>query len=76
MEQDTQIQNRKQPRNIFEQILFGVQAVNENIVALSEDLSMMYQKIDQMHQALMSPPIDVTGKDSEPNTSGADTEIE
>lgn len=76
MEQDTQIQNKKQPKNIFEQTLFGTQAVNENIMILSENLSVINQKVDQILQVLMCPPIDISTKDSEPNTSGADTEIE
>lgn len=43
------------PRNIFEQILFGVKTTNDNIVALSEDLSLVHQKIDAIYNALYPP---------------------
>ena len=51
-----------EPRNIFEQILFGVKATNDNIVAISEDLALVHQKIDAIYNALY-PPI-------EPNADG------
>lgn len=43
------------PRNIFEQILFGVKATNDNVVALSEDLALVHQKIDAIYAALYPP---------------------
>lgn len=52
-----------EPRNIFEQILFGVKATNDNIVAISEDLALVHQKIDAIYNALY-PPI-------EPNADGS-----
>lgn len=52
-----------EPRNIFEQILFGVKATNDNIVAISEDLALVHHKIDAIYNALY-PPI-------EPNADGS-----
>jgi hypothetical protein len=43
------------PRNIFEQILFGVKTTNDNVVALSEDLALVHQKIDAIYNALYPP---------------------
>lgn len=37
--------NPQQPRNIFE-------VINSNIVALSEDINLMHQKIDAIYAAL------------------------
>ena len=52
------------PRNIFEQILFGVKATNDNVVALSEYLALAHQKIDAIYNALYPPT-------QEPNADGA-----
>lgn len=52
------------PRNIFEQILFGVKTTNDNVVALSEDLALVHQKIDAIYNALYPPT-------QEPNADGA-----
>jgi hypothetical protein len=60
----------KQPKNIFEQIVFGQEILNENIVALSENLDFINQKVDMLIAVLSTPPII---KDSEPNASGAGT---
>ena len=60
----------KQPKNIFEQIVFGQEILNENIVALSENLDFINQKVDMLIAVLSTPPII---KDSEPNASGAET---
>ena len=54
----------KQPRNIFEQILFGLEATNANIVALSEEIAIIRQDIDALKSALYI-------NDSEPNALGA-----
>lgn len=62
--------DQKQPRNIFEQIVFSQELVNENIVALSENLDFINQKVDMLMAILSTPPII---KDSEPNASGAET---
>ena len=53
-----------EPRNIFEQILFGVKATNDNIVAISEDLALVHHKIDAIYNALY-PPIEPTADGSQ-----------
>lgn len=60
----------KQPKNIFEQIVFGQEVINENIVALSENLYFINQKVDMLMSIMNTPPII---KNSEPNASGAET---
>lgn len=42
-----QPQERK-PQNVFEQIVFGLEVVNNNVVDL-------YRKIDEIHSALFPP---------------------
>lgn len=54
----------KKPRNIFEQILFGLEATNNNVVALSEDIVAILKDIQTIKAALC---ID----NSEPNALGA-----
>ena len=54
----------EKPKNIFEQILYGVKATNDNVVALSEDLALAHQKIDAIYAALYPPT-------QEPNADGA-----
>lgn len=54
----------KQPRNIFEQILFGLEATNSNVVIVSEELAAMWQDIKSIKAALYI-------NDSEPNALGA-----
>ena len=36
------------PRNIFEQILFGQLAVNDNIVALARNIEVLNERIDDI----------------------------
>lgn len=64
----TQNENARQPRTIFEQILFGQQITNENIVALSENLEQLHQQLGLLLNALNAVPI------PEPNASGAGEE--
>ena len=54
----------EKPKNIFEQILYGAKATNDNVVALSEDLALAHQKIDAIYAALYPPT-------QEPNADGA-----
>ena len=54
----------KQPRNIFEQILFGLEATNANVVALSEEIAMIRKDLDVLKSALCI-------NDPEPNALGA-----
>lgn len=69
MENKTQ----RTPNNIFEQILFGIQAVNENLLILSDNINLMHAAVDKMQQALFMPPVSIN---AEPNTPGAETEEE
>jgi len=55
----------KQPRNIFEQILFGLEATNANVVALSEEIAMIRQDLHAIKSALYMD------ENSEPNALGA-----
>ena len=54
----------RQPKNIFEQILFGLEATNANVVALSEEIAMIRKDLDALKSALYI-------NDSEPNALGA-----
>lgn len=51
-----------QPRNIFEQLAFGLQTVNDNIIDL-------YKKVDEIHAALFPPQTPI----AEPDVPGAET---
>ena len=53
----------KQPRTIFEQIVFGQEITNENIVAIANNLDVVNTKIDTL-LAIFKPA------ESEPNASG------
>lgn len=60
----------RQPKTIFEQIVFGQEITNENIVALADNLTVVNDKIDAL-LAIFSP---AETKDSKPVASGEDTE--
>lgn len=52
----------QQPRNIFE-------VINQNIVDLSQDVVLLFEKVNEIHAALYPPqPI------AEPNVPGAEAE--
>ena len=55
----------KQPRNIFEQILVGLEATNATVVALSEEIAMIRQDLHAIKSALY------INDNSEPNALGA-----
>ena len=55
----------RQPKNIFEQILFGLEATNNNVVIVSEELTIIRQDIKAIKEALY-----ITDN-SEPNALGA-----
>lgn len=44
----------QQPRNIFEQILFGQLAVNDNIVALAKNVEILNERIDDIMTVFMA----------------------
>ena len=52
-----------QPRNIFE-------VINQNIVDLSQDMVLLFQKVNEIHAALY-PPVQPI---AEPDVPGAETE--
>lgn len=64
MSETTNPQETRQPRNIFEQTLFGVQVTNDNIVAIHARMDNMEAKINAIYDALYPT--------SEPNVPGAD----
>lgn len=53
----------QRPRNIFE-------AINQNIVFLSQDLVELYRKVDEIHAALFPPQTPI----AEPDVPGAEKE--
>lgn len=61
----------RQPKTIFEQIVFGQEVTNDNIVALADNLAVVNAKIDALLAAFSAPPMT---DDSEPDASGAETE--
>lgn len=61
--------NVRQPKTIFEQIALGQEIVNDNIVALAENLNVVMAKVDALLAIFTSPPL---RKHSEPDASGAD----
>lgn len=65
-------QNVKQPKTIFEQIVFGQEVTNENIVALAHNIDVVNAKIDALLAIFTTPP--VKKDNSEPDASGAETE--
>ena len=53
----------QQPKNIFE-------VINQNIVDLSQDLVLLFQKVNEIHTALYPPVTHI----AEPDVPGAETE--
>lgn len=64
-------QNVKQPKTIFEQIVFGQEVTNDNIVALAHNLDVVNAKIDTLLAIFTMPP--AKKENSEPDASGAET---
>lgn len=60
----------RQPKTIFEQIVFGQEITNENVVALADNLAVVNAKIDAL-LAIFSPA--ENKEDSEPDASGKET---
>lgn len=52
----------QQPRNVFEQILLGQLTVNNNVVALSKNVEILNEKIDDI-MSLFSAQIEVVRED-------------
>ena len=74
MEETTASAQQRQPKNIFEQILFGVQAVNENIIAISEENAAQRAIIEELLRAFVMPPVPMDKSNTEPGAPGAETE--
>ena len=53
-------QQQKQPRNILEQILFGQEITNDNVVALNDNLAAINEKLDLLIMALSPQAIMTT----------------
>lgn len=64
-----QEQQSRQPKNIFEQLAFGLQTVNDNVVDLFKDVEDIRQKVDAIYNALYPAQTDI----AEPTDSGAAT---
>lgn len=75
MSDNTNSQEPRQPRNLFEQILFGVQVTNDNIVATHARMDNMEAKINAIYDALYPiSELNVPGADSKNKTIGDDPE--
>lgn len=55
------------PRNIFEQILFGLEATNANVVAVSEEIALLRHDMQTLKSGLY-----IDENISEPNALGAE----
>ena len=53
-------QEQRQPKNIFEQLAFGLQTVNENIVDL-------YKMVSEIHKALYPEDFNNNNKEGSAN---------
>ena len=60
----------KQPKTIFEQIVFGQEITNDNIVALAGNLDVVNTKIDELNMKLDALLGIFNPAESEPNASG------
>jgi len=61
----------KQPKTIFEQIVYGQEIINDNIVALADNLNVVDRKLDALLAIFTTPPVRQGA--SEPDASGAET---
>ena len=57
-------ENNKEPKNILEQILYGQEIINDNIVALSENIDILYKRVNSLLESIA--PIDTAS----PTVSG------
>ena len=60
----------RQPKTIFEQIVFSQEIINDNIVALADNCNAINAKLDKLMEIFSSPPMI---SNSEPNASGEET---
>lgn len=64
--------DEKQPKTIFEQIVFGLVTTNENLGAVAERVDAVSAKLDMVLAALAATPIE---SPSEPTTLGVEQPI-
>ncbi len=57
------------PRNIFEQILYGQLAVNDNVVALAKNVEVLADRIDDILTLFSTKCVDVEKAKSVPSLS-------
>ena len=58
--------NEMKPKNIFEQILFGQLAINDNIVALSKNIEILNERFDDIMSVFSTNSIAVV-EDNKPS---------
>lgn len=58
--------NEMKPKNIFEQILFGQLAINDNIVALSKNIEILNERFDDIMSVFSTNTIAVV-EDTKPS---------
>lgn len=63
----------KQPKTIFEQIVFGLVTTNENLGAVAERVDAVSAKLDMVLAVLSATPIET--QPSEPTALGAEQPI-
>lgn len=61
---------QRQPKTIFEQIVFSQEVINDNIVALADNLNIMNARMEKLMEIFSAPPMI---SNSEPNASGEET---
>lgn len=50
------MEQKREPSNIFEQILYGLEVTNDNVVGLSEELSALRAEVDAIRKAMRPTP--------------------
>lgn len=49
-------EQQQQPKNIFEQMMYAIKAVNDNVVVLSENLGVVLTRLDALNLAPVEFP--------------------
>lgn len=61
-------QQTQRPKNVFEQIMYALKAVNDNVVALSDNLGVVLARLD----ALNLSPVEFPEQDASAPGDGTD----